>query len=69
MKALAIAGLGLILAAPLHAQGWIQLPPTPGPWHVVKTRTDVSVHVSGHSAQVEVVEWFENRDSAVAAAD
>ncbi len=69
MKALTITALTLALAAPLHAQGWIQLPPRPGPWHVVKTRTDVAVHVRGHIAQVEVVEWFENRGPALGEAE
>ncbi|HKI94467.1 MAG TPA: VIT domain-containing protein [Gemmatimonadales bacterium] len=69
MKALAIAGLScLVLAVPLHAQGWIQ-PPRPGPWQVERTRTDVSVHVHGRIAQVEVVEWFENRGPALGEAE
>src|SRR5262249_8654202 len=62
MKALlTIAFVILITATPLVAQGWIE--PAPGircACAVQRTRTTVSVHVTGRIARVEVEEWFRN---------
>ncbi len=61
MRALITCIVGLVLAAPAWAQGWIEPPPDrAGPFGVVKVRTNVSVRVSGRVAQVEVEEWFRN---------
>jgi hypothetical protein len=58
LRALITASL---LAAPLHAQGWIEPPPdAPVAFGVVKLRTAVSVQVTGRVALVEVEEWFRN---------
>jgi Ca-activated chloride channel family protein len=53
-----------------HAQGWIE--PGVRPWvggGVVRTRSDVSVHVNGRIARVEVEEWFQNRGGNMAEGD
>lgn len=54
----------LCMAAPLHAQGWIE--PLPGRIDagVVKVRTSVTVRVTDRVALIEVEEWFQNRGRA-----
>ncbi len=54
----------------VHAQGWIE--PGREPWvggGIVRTRSDVSVHVTGRIARVEVEEWFQNRGGGMAEGD
>jgi Ca-activated chloride channel homolog len=60
--------IAIAMVAPqLAAQGWIE--PLPGRGGVVKTRTAVSVHVTGRIAQVDVEEWFENRGGGLGEGD
>ncbi|HEX6559101.1 MAG TPA: VIT domain-containing protein [Longimicrobiales bacterium] len=59
-----------MMAAPLQAQGWIDpVRPFPGGPRVQKVRTDVTVHVNGRVANVEVEEQFRNNGPALGEAD
>jgi Ca-activated chloride channel family protein len=69
MRTLSILMAASLMAAPLVAQGWIEpLPGHPG-FGVQKTRTVVSVRVSGRIAQVQVEEWFRNGGSGLGEGD
>src|ERR1041385_7507130 len=66
--------LSIALVAAVHqsvnAQGWIE--PGRHPWvgaGIVRTHSDVSVHVTGRIARVEVEEWFQNRGGGMAEGD
>lgn len=70
MKTLAAVALTMLLAGPAAAQGWIEpFPGRPGPFGVVKERTEVSVRVIGRVAQVEVEEWFRNAGGGLGEGD
>ena len=60
-----------LLTIPLAAQGWIEPQPAIrcGDCAVTRTRTNVSVHVTGHIARVQVDEWFLNRGAPLAQGD
>lgn len=68
MKALFALAALLLVPAYAHAQGWIE-PLHDAPAHIVRLRTTVSVHVTGHIAEVQVEDWFANRGGRVAEAD
>src|SRR5258705_11748669 len=60
----------LVTTSPLFAQGWIE--PTPGircACAVQRTRTSVSVRVTGRIARVEVEEWFLNQGGILGQGD
>ncbi len=71
MKALMSLALLTVLAAPVTAQGWIEPPLALRclDCAVVRTRTTVSVHVTGRIARVQVDEWFQNRGAPLAQGD
>jgi len=60
----------LALPVALHAQGWIDVErpphPVPHPANVVRTASDVRVHIDGRVATVEVDEQFRNDGGALA---
>jgi Ca-activated chloride channel family protein len=58
-----------VFAAPLGAQGWIEPDRPIGDFGVIRTRTAVSVRVSGRVARVEVEEWFQNRGGRLGEGD
>jgi Ca-activated chloride channel family protein len=58
-----------ILAPSLAAQGWIEPERSVREFGVVKTRTSVSVRVTGRIARVEVEEWFLNRGGRLGEGD
>ena len=66
---LRIMAVATLVAAPLHAQGWIEIdhPPRPGfGGGVVRVGSDVSVTVTGRVARVEVEERFRNTGGGLA---
>ncbi len=70
MKALFTVVTALLAASPLLAQGWIE--PAPGircACAVQRTRTAVSVRVTGRVARVEVEEWFQNQGGLLGQGD
>ena len=66
LHAALLAFLGLAVAGPAAAQGWIDPLPGRPDLGVVRVRSDVDVRVRGRVAEVVVEEWFENRGRAVA---
>jgi Ca-activated chloride channel family protein len=58
-----------ILAPGLSAQGWIEPDRPLGDFGVTRTRTSVSVRVSGRVARVEVEEWFQNHGGRLGEGD
>lgn len=61
MRSVKLTLMALLVAAPLHAQGWIDVVPGPhGTGRLEKVRTEVNVRVSDRVARVEVTEWFRN---------
>ncbi|MBI4421841.1 MAG: VWA domain-containing protein [Gemmatimonadetes bacterium] len=70
MKTLISLGVALVVAAPLSAQGWIEpLPAIRCDCALLRTRTAVSVQVTGRVARVQVEEWFQNRGVSLGEGD
>ena len=70
MRILITAVAALAFASPVMAQGWIE--PSPGircECSVQRTRTSVSVRVTGRVARVEVEEWFRNQGGILGQGD
>src|SRR5262245_41971608 len=71
MKRLLAVAFLAFFAGPLSAQGWIE--PLPAircfDCSVVRTRTNVTVHVTGRIARVQVDEWFLNRGAPLGQGD
>ena len=70
MRTLFAMVAALVTTSPLFAQGWIE--PAPGircACSVQRTRTAVSVRVTGRIARVEVEEWFRNQGGILGQGD